>query len=73
VQREPLSVRERMAIVLDRVRSGDFVDFVRLFDVHEGRAGVVVTLLAVLELLKEHLIEMVQNEMFGPIYVKAVG
>ncbi len=73
VQREPLSVRERMAIVLDRTRGGEFVDFVRLFDVREGRAGVVVTLLAILELLKEHLVEMVQNEMFGPIYVKAVG
>lgn len=73
VRREPLSVRERMAIVLDRARSGEFIDFVRLFDVQEGRAGVVVTLLAILELLKEHLIELVQNEMFGPIYVKAVG
>jgi segregation and condensation protein A len=73
VQREPLSVRERMAIVLDLARSDEFVDFRHFFKVEEGRAGVVVTLLAILELLKASMIEMVQNEMFGPIYVKAVG
>jgi segregation and condensation protein A len=73
IQREPLSVRERMAIVLDRARSDEFIDFRNFFDVEEGRAGVVVTLLAILELLKESMIEMVQNEMFGPIYVKAIG
>ena len=74
VQREPLSVRERMSIVLERVRAGsEFIDFTTLFTAEEGRAGAVVTLLAILELLKGALIEMVQNEMFGPIYVKAAA
>lgn len=71
VQREPLSVRERMAIILERAAGPDFVAFTHLFTAAEGRAGAVVTLLAILELLKDSLIEMVQNEPHGPIYVKA--
>lgn len=73
ITREPLSVRERMSIVLDRVSTDDFIEFTTLFSVEEGRAGVVVTLLAILELLKSSLIEMVQNEINGPIYVKAAA
>jgi len=73
IQREPLSVRERMTIVLERVNADDFTNFRELFTVSEGRGGVIVALLAILELLKEHLIEMVQNEINGPIYVKAAA
>jgi segregation and condensation protein A len=73
VQREPLSVRERMSMVLERVRADDFIDFRVLFTPEEGRAGVIVALLAILELLKEGLVEMVQNEVNGPIYVKAAA
>ncbi len=71
VQLEPLSVRERMSRVLSAVRAENFTDFTALFDVEEGRGGVVVTLLAILELLKQSLIEMVQSEPYGPIHVKA--
>ena len=71
VTREPLSVRERMTEVLEKVSAEEFTDFRDLFRVEEGRAGVIVALLAILELLKESLIEMVQNEINGPIYVKA--
>ena len=71
VQMEPLSVRERMSIVLSSVRAHEFTEFTRMFRVEEGRMGVVVTLLAVLELIKESLIELVQSEPFAPIYVKA--
>jgi len=70
---EPLSVRERMSIVLTNIKGDAFTDFSDLFTPEEGRSGVVVTLLAILELLKETLIEMVQNEPFGPIYVKAAA
>jgi segregation and condensation protein A len=73
VQREALSVRERMAAVMSVARSDSFVAFSQLFTVAEGRAGVVVTLIALLELLKESLIEMVQNEARGQIYVKLVA
>lgn len=71
VHREALSVRERMTNILDQVTADEFIDFKDLFSVEEGRAGVIVALLAILELLKESLIEMVQNEINGPIYVKA--
>ncbi len=68
---EPLSVRERMSLILERVNPDAFIDFIRLFDIEEGRAGVVVTLLALLELLKANMIELVQNEVYGPIHVRA--
>ena len=73
VQMEPLSVRERMSMVLDCIGEKDFTSFTRLFTVEEGRMGVVVSLLAVLELIKESLIELVQSEPFAPIYIKAAG
>jgi segregation and condensation protein A len=71
VEKEKLSTRERMSLVLDRIRGGQFVPFVSLFTIEEGRLGVVVTFLAVMELIKESLIEIVQSEPFGPIHVKA--
>ena len=72
VQLEPLSVRERMSDVLERVNSvRDFLPFAALFRLEEGRRGVVVTFLAVLELMRESLLELVQNQPFAPIYVRA--
>ena len=73
VEREKLSTRERMTQVLDRIRHRQFVPFVSLFTVQEGRLGVVVTFLAVMELVKESLVELVQNEAFGSIHVRAAG
>jgi len=73
VQKEALSVRERMTDILGKVNAEEFTDFKDLFQVEEGKAGVIVTLLAILELMKESLIEMVQNEINGPIYVKAAA
>lgn len=70
VQREPLSVRERMSRVLDVLDPVHFTAFAELFTVEEGRAGVVVTLLAILELVREAVIDLVQNEAFAPIYVR---
>jgi segregation and condensation protein A len=71
VRREPLSVRQRMSEVLAKVQTVGFTEFRQLFDVSEGRMGVTVTFLALLELLKESLIELVQNEPFAPIHVRA--
>jgi len=73
VQMEPLSVRERMSIVLGAINSETFTDFIELFDVNEGRLGVVVTFLAVLELIKDNLIILVQVDPFGQIHVKAAS
>jgi segregation and condensation protein A len=70
---ETLSVRERMTQILGRINSESFLTFEALFDVKEGRMGVVVTFMAVLELLKESLLLLVQNEPFAPIHVKAVA
>jgi segregation and condensation protein A len=72
VQLEPLSMRERMSQILDSVGGDSFTAFVELFTLEEGKLGVVVTFLAILELLKDSLIEMVQAEPYGPIHVKAV-
>lgn len=71
ISRERLSTRERMAQVLDKLAHQNFVPFLSLFTVEEGRLGVVVTFLAVMELIKEALIEIVQSEPFGPIHIKA--
>lgn len=71
VQREALSTRERMSEVLERLIGQQFVPFVSLFTASEGRLGVVVTFLAIMELIKESLVEIVQSEPFGPIHVKA--
>jgi segregation and condensation protein A len=71
IQREALSTRERMSQVLERLSGRQFVPFVSLFSAQEGRLGVVVTFLAIMELIKEALVEIVQTENFGPIHVKA--
>ena len=73
IQREALSVRNRMSDVLKFLGDGGFHAFEKLFIRDEGRLGIVVTFLALLELAKEHLIEMVQSEPLGPIYLKSLA
>jgi len=70
--KEPLSVRERMATILEKLKNKDFIDFTELFDLEEQKTGLVVTFLAILELMKESLIEIVQTKAFGVIHVKAL-
>jgi segregation and condensation protein A len=60
-----------MTMVLDALGHNQFMPFVSLFKVEEGRLGVVVTFLAVMELIKESLVEIIQSEDFGQIHVKA--
>jgi segregation and condensation protein A len=71
VRREPLSVRERMSNILVTLQKERYVDFSRLFDPMEGRIGVTVTFLAILELIKESLVDVVQTDAFGPIHIRA--
>jgi segregation and condensation protein A len=71
IKREALSVRQRMGELLSRLDDDQFHRFESLFDVTEGRLGVVVTFLAMLELAKEFLINIVQEEPLAPIYIKA--
>jgi segregation and condensation protein A len=71
VSRETLTLRERMTEVLEKLSRGEFMPFVSLFKIEEGRLGVVVTFMSILELVKEGLIDLVQTESFGPIHLRA--
>jgi len=73
MQREPLSVRQRMSEILSRVKAGSFTGFAELFDPEEGRMGVAVTFIALLELLRESVIEVVQSDSYAPLHVRAAS
>ena len=73
MQREPLSVRQRMSEILSRVKSSKFTSFADLFDPEEGRMGVAVTFIAILELLRGATIEVVQAEEYAPLHVRAAS
>lgn len=70
IQREPLSQRQRMSEILERLANSEFVDFVSLFKPDEGRMGVTVTFIAILELMKEGLLDIVQAEPYAPLHVR---
>lgn len=72
IQREALSIREKMSQILERVQSLHHADFSQCFNLKEGRLGVVVTFIALLELLKQGLIDIVQQSIYAPIHIKAV-
>lgn len=70
LQREPLSVRQRMSEILSRIEANNFTTFSDLFDAEEGRMGVAVTFIAILELLRESTIEVVQAEAYAPLHIR---
>lgn len=72
VKREGISVRERMSQILLNLQTTKFVNFEKMFNVCEGRHGVVVTFMAILELIRQSIIEIVQAEPFGQIYLKSI-
>jgi len=73
MQREPLSVRQRMSEILSRIKAGSFTGFADLFDPEEGRLGVAVTFIALLELLREAVVEVVQSEEYAPLHIRAAS
>jgi segregation and condensation protein A len=73
VRRERLSVRARMADILSTLERSSFVEFVSLFRPEEGRMGVTVTFMAILELVREGLLDLVQAEAYGPLHVRSAG
>jgi segregation and condensation protein A len=73
VQRERLSVRQRMSEILERLQGSELVGFAVLFRVEEGRMGVTVTFVALLELLREGLLDVVQAEIYAPLHVRAAA
>jgi segregation and condensation protein A len=70
VQMEPLSVRERMTAIIERLRDNPYLEFQQFFTLKEGRMGVVVTFLALMELARERVVDIIQNKPLGQIYVK---
>jgi segregation and condensation protein A len=72
VAREGLNVRERMSLILSRLQEQKFIGFAQMFDIEEGRLGVVVTFVAILELLRQNLLDIVQTETYGSIYLKLI-
>ncbi len=73
LQRELLSVRQRMSDILTRINANTFSGFSDLFDAEEGRRGVAVTFIALLELLRESVVEVVQSGDFSPIHIRAAS
>lgn len=73
VEKEVLSVREKMSLILDKINGLQSIHFDECFDLSEGRVGLVVTFLAILELAKLTLIDIVQTAQFGTIYIKAIA
>jgi segregation and condensation protein A len=73
VQRERLSVGERMSDILAALGTGGFLPFTQLFRPEEGRMGVTVTFVAILELMREGLIDIVQAQAYAPLHVRATG
>jgi segregation and condensation protein A len=71
IQREQLSVGERMSEILAALAGGAFVPFVQLFRAEEGRMGITVTFVAILELMREGLIDIVQAQAYAPLHVRA--
>jgi segregation and condensation protein A len=71
VQRELLSVRQRMSEIVERLQSASFLEFGQLFQVEEGRMGVTVTFTALLELMREGLVEVVQADSFAALHVRS--
>ncbi|EWH03666.1 segregation and condensation protein A, partial [Halomonas sp. BC04] len=71
IGREVLSTRERMLAIMERLTHEHYTSFEALFTLEEGRAGVIVTFMAILELAKEAMIEIVQNAPLSPIHVRA--
>lgn len=72
IGREGLSVREKMTLILDRVRSSRYLRFEDFFDPQEGRLGLVICFMAILELVRDNTLVVVQNEAFAPIHIKSI-
>ncbi len=70
VSREGLTLRERMSEILEQIHHADFLPFIRLFRLEEGKIGIVVSFMAVLELVKEGILELVQADFQAPIFVR---
>ena len=71
IETEALSVRERMTTILDMINNSGTIKFIDCFTFEEGKMGAIVTFLAILEMVKESLIDIIQNDDFSMIYLQA--
>ncbi len=71
ISKAGLSIRERMSDILVHLQQNKFIDFITIFTPEEGRRGIVITFMAILELLRQNLIDIVQRESYGAIYLNA--
>jgi segregation and condensation protein A len=72
IDREGLTVREKMTLILDRVHNSRYLRFEDFFDPDEGRLGLVICFMAILELVRDDMLVVIQNEAFAPIHIKGV-
>ena len=72
IQSEALSVRERMSLILDSINKNGTIKFIDCFTHKEGKMGAIVTFLAILEMVKESLIDIIQNEDYSMIYLQSI-
>jgi segregation and condensation protein A len=72
IGREVLSLRERMTQILDKLNTRPNLRLEDLFNAEEGRMGLVVSFVAILELSRDHMLRVIQNEPFAPIHIQAV-
>jgi segregation and condensation protein A len=70
IKLDMISTRERMSRILSSLNSENFIPFNSLFDLTEGRAGVIGTFLALMELIRESMVEIVQSDSYAPIHIK---
>jgi segregation and condensation protein A len=73
IMQEVLTVRQAMTQVLEQINPEQFTEFSTLFKPETGRLGIIVTFLAILELLKEAMLELTQTTSFAPIYIRAIA
>lgn len=73
VQREWLSVRARMTDILARIQTGEYIELSTFYSFEEGRMGLVVSLLAILELAKQSLLSIMQTTVYAPIYIQNIA
>ena len=73
IAREELSVRSHMSRILRQLQKHQFIAFDELFDPTASVAEVVVTFLALLELVRENQVEITQTQIFGTIYVRSIS
>ena len=71
IESETLSVRERMSNILNDIKNNGTLKFTDCFTYKEGRMGAIVTFLAILEMVKESLIDIIQNEDYSMIYLQS--